>query len=214
MEKRIDNEHFVRGARHPAKRRKSLRYGRLSAAGPDQWRPNKVVATGHLVHNWIAEICNVAETGEGGPEDLRTAKSACILKQSEPNTSDLLEHRVMTVLKAIHRAWSAMRRRHGAGWATWQDVMTCYRANLCTKCFRNQVRVSESRQLGNVTWRRSHTTVMGEAEGEPHAKCRLQGDSRAGRVADSVGKGDQADVWRTEIFADDKSVRVSQGRGS
>ena len=51
----------------------ALRHANNSAIGSDQWRQVELGLMEHLFCKWIADICNMAETGPGWQEDLRMA---------------------------------------------------------------------------------------------------------------------------------------------
>ena len=70
----------------------------------------------------MAEMYNLAEEGEGWPEDLECAKSAYIAKEPSPSVKDMLKFRVPTVLPTVYREWSKLRYKHTADWAeSWAD---------------------------------------------------------------------------------------------
>ena len=41
-----------------------------NSAGPDMWRPRELRWFGPVTCGWVAEMYNLAEEGEGWPDDL------------------------------------------------------------------------------------------------------------------------------------------------
>ena len=55
-----------------------------NSAGPDMWRPRELRWLGPICCGWIAQIFNMAEDGQGWPEDLERATTHVSRRSRRP----------------------------------------------------------------------------------------------------------------------------------